>query len=261
MIVDSHCHLDQLRYSDSQTLESLLDEAREKGVSAFLTVATGLESSQVVYKLARQFQDVWCSAGIHPLHTYSRKDWYDYIASFVQKPECLAVGETGLDYYYQHEKTAQDLQRQLLVQHINLSYEHKKPLIIHTRDAKKDTLQSLKNNNLLEKPGVIHCFTEDIPYAKSMLDMGFYISFTGIITFKNASSLREVVNYVPLDRMMVETDSPYLTPEPFRKKSNNPQYVIEVAAMIAKIKHLELEEVSRITSNNFCDLFNAQING
>jgi len=255
MLIDSHCHLNQLKLPQDKTLSAILADAQDRGVHGFLSVATDLKSCSEVQKQSLKYPNVWCSAGIHPLHQIESEDWQRSLTKYLSETKCIAVGETGLDYYYQKEKGQHNIQKQCFLSHVQLSQEHHKPLIIHTRDAKKDTLALLNDQSFSDHPGVIHCFTEDLTFAKNILDLGFYISFTGIVTFKNAQSLREVVKYVPIEKLLVETDSPYLTPEPYRRTPNLPQYVIEVAQCIAKLKGVSLSELAHKTTSNFEHLF------
>ncbi|PXY90486.1 YchF/TatD family DNA exonuclease [Gilliamella apis] len=253
-LIDSHCHLDSLDYTN-KTLDSVLQEALHNDVKHCLSVATtlsGYESMKAMlmpYKKQCSF-----SCGIHPLNLDDEPYDAERFAHLAQEDNVIALGETGLDYYYQQDNL--ELQQYNFIQHIHLGKQLKKPIIVHTRNAKQDTLKILKEEQVYS--GVLHCFTEDIDTAKALLDIGFYISFSGIITFKNAESLREVARFVPLDRMLIETDSPYLAPVPYRGKENQPAYVREVANYLAALKGVTLDTIAQQTTTNFCQLFNLQ---
>ncbi len=171
--------------------------------------------------------------------------------------QVVAIGESGLDYCYCHDEDVKSIQRESFAKHINLSAELQKPIIVHTRDARDDTIAVLRAERAERGRGVMHCFTETLEMAKDALDLGFYISFSGIITFKNASEIREVCKYVPLDRILIETDSPYLAPVPYRGKMNRPAWVQHVAAQVADVKDMTTDEIAAITSENFYQLFKA----
>ncbi len=259
MFVDSHCHLSQLKLQQNQTLADVLEAANNENVQGFLSVATDIDNSLAIQQQANTLKNVWVTAGLHPLHPISDPAWHNQLEALALHQSCVAIGETGLDYYYAREKEAQQWQRDALGYHIDLSNKLGKPLVIHTRNAQQHTLDILKANVKSDKPGVIHCFTEDLKLANSFLELGFYISFSGIITFKNAQSLRDVVKQIPLERILIETDSPYLAPEPFRKESNVPQYVVEVAKCISLIKNEPTEHIARQTTVNFENLFDLKI--
>jgi TatD DNase family protein len=202
--------------------------------------------------MIESFDNVYASCGVHPLDVES--DFaLDTLHRYASHPKVVAIGETGLDYHYQPETA--DLQKLRFEQQVELAVNLNKPLIIHTRNARQDTLDILKQGGAEKCGGVIHCFTEDLDFAKSAIELGFYISISGIVTFKPAVELKEVVKALPLERLLIETDSPYLAPVPHRGKQNQPAYVVEVAAYIAQLKGLSLGEVGEITSKNFRDLF------
>ncbi|PIP80999.1 MAG: hydrolase TatD [Gammaproteobacteria bacterium CG22_combo_CG10-13_8_21_14_all_40_8] len=260
MLVDSHCHLGQIKLTDTMNLDDVLHLARGKGIKGFLSVATDIENAETNYKEQKHHPDVWYSAGIHPLHTKIESDWKTQLAGLVELDQFVAVGETGLDFYYDQASLSQQKQLELFDFHCYLSEQHKKPLIVHTREAKQETVNILKQYNLDQAPGVIHCFTEDWPAAKAFLDLGFYLSFSGIISFKNSQDLRDVLKKVPLERVLVETDSPYLTPMPFRGRSNEPQYVVQVAQAMADVYEIPLEKIAQVTTKNFQQVFKIQLN-
>lgn len=253
-LIDSHCHLNSLDYTN-KTLNSVLQQALHNDVKHCLSVATTLSDYESMKTMLTPYKKQCSfSCGIHPLNLDDEPYDADRFVRLAQEDNVVALGETGLDYYYQQDNI--ELQRANFIEHIKLGKQLKKPIIVHTRNAKEDTLKLLKEEQAYS--GVLHCFTEDIDTAKALLDIGFYISFSGIITFKNAESLREVARYVPLDRLLIETDSPYLAPVPYRGKENQPAYVREVANYLATLKSVSLETIAQQTTTNFCQLFNLQ---
>lgn len=254
MLVDSHCHLDRLDLTPfSESLDAALDAARQRGVGHFLCIGISIENAPVVRAFTQRYPDVDCSVGVHPLDLiHGGEPTLDWLLNELQHPGVVAVGETGLDYYYQTETAA--MQQESFRLHLQAARESKKPVIVHTRDAKQDTLAILREAALPEA-GVMHCFTEDWDMAKAALDLGYYISFSGIVTFKNASALREVALKVPADRLLVETDSPYLAPVPHRGKTNFPAYVADVAEFVAQLRGVSYEELAAQTTANFKRLF------
>lgn len=254
MLVDSHCHLDRLDLTPfSESLDAALDAARQRGVGHFLCIGISIENAPVVRAFTQRYPDVDCSVGVHPLDLiHGGEPTLDWLLNELQHPGVVAVGETGLDYYYQTETAA--MQQESFRLHLQAARESKKPVIVHTRDAKQDTLAILQEAALPEA-GVMHCFTEDWDMAKAALDLGYYISFSGIVTFKNASALREVALKVPADRLLVETDSPYLAPVPHRGKTNFPAYVADVAEFVAQLRGVSYEELAAQTTANFKRLF------
>ncbi|MGZ5182568.1 MAG: TatD family hydrolase [Ramlibacter sp.] len=263
MFVDSHCHL------SFPELSSQLDEIRaamaQAGVDRALCICTTLEEFEDVHALARQYDNFWASVGVHPDNEGVQEPTLQDLLDRAARPRVVAIGETGLDYYQMDERkggrTVADLewQRRRFRTHIQAARTCGKPLIIHTRSASADTLAILREEGEDGSPGsaggVFHCFTETAEVARAALDLGFYLSFSGIVTFKNAADLREVVAFVPDDRLLIETDSPYLAPVPFRGKLNNPSYVPHVAAMVAQVRGVPVETVAEQTSRNFERLF------
>jgi len=253
-LVDSHCHLDRI---DLATLGGGLDHAlaaaREQGVDHLLCVCIDLDNFPAVADIAHRYPQVHASAGVHPNERDTREPEVAELTALAAQAKIVAIGETGLDYF--HGQGDLDWQRKRFRRHIRAARESGKPLIIHTRDAREDTLRILSEERASEVGGVMHCFTEDWAMAERALEMGFYISFSGIVTFRNAEALREVARRVPLARLLVETDSPYLAPVPFRGKSNQPAYVRYVAEQIATLRGLHLEEIARVTTENFFRLF------
>lgn len=260
MFTDSHCHL------TFPELSLQIGEIRQRmqaaSVSRAMCICTTLEEFDDVHALAMQYADFWCSVGVHPDNEGVSEPSVDGLLSLAQRPKVLAIGETGLDYYRLNGRSIADMewQRNRFRVHIQAAQRAQKPLVVHTRSANADTIAILKEEGegvegAKRAGGVFHCFTESIEVAREALDLGYFISFSGIVTFNSAKSLREVVQYVPLDRMLIETDSPYLAPVPHRGKTNDPSFVPLVAAQIAAVKALSIEAVARMTSSNFDALF------
>lgn len=233
--------------------QAALAAAEAAGVEHFLTVAVSIASSHAVRDFARRHPRVSAAVGVHPSEQDEPEATVEQIVALADAPEVVAVGETGLDYHYNEGEL--EWQRQRFRRHVTAARELGKPLIIHTRNARADTVAILREENASEVGGVIHCFTEDYDTAARCLDLGFYISFSGILTFRNAEMLREVARRVPLDRILVETDSPYLAPVPHRGKPNQPALVRHVAEKVAELKQISLEEVVQATGENFFRLF------
>lgn len=253
-LVDSHCHLDSLNFSE-KSIDDVLNEAYRRDVKHCLSVATTLSGYKSMRQALMPYKKVVSfSCGVHPLNLEDEAFDRELFADLAQQENVIALGETGLDYYYQKDNI--ELQQAAFREHIRLGRQLNKPIIVHTREARQDTLSILKEEQVLS--GVLHCFTEDIDTAKQLLDLGFYISFSGIITFKNAQPLREVARYVPLDRILIETDSPYLAPVPYRGKENQPAYVRDVAEYLSILKGVSLDELATQTTDNFCQLFTMQ---
>ncbi|PRB82226.1 TatD family hydrolase [Pseudomonas sp. MYb185] len=259
MLIDSHCHLDRLDLTAHDgSLDNALNAARARGVGKFLCIGVDAANAPVVKQLAEQYEDVWCSVGIHPLDL-SRNEATDlaWLLQALDHSRVVAIGETGLDYHYQPEMA--EAQQASFRCHLQAARQTGKPVIIHTREARADTLELLREADL-PQAGVLHCFTEDWDMARAALDMGYYISLSGIVTFRNAEALREVARRVPADRLLVETDSPYLAPVPHRGKPNEPQFVHEVAAALAQIRGESEETLWENTTANFHRLFPLAIN-
>ncbi|HCH33340.1 MAG TPA: hypothetical protein DE045_10385 [Oceanospirillaceae bacterium] len=253
MIIDSHCHLDKLdtsHYPDG--LAGLIAAAQADGVSQMLCI--GVDTQQFAPMMAQiePYDFIHASAGLHPLGVKELSS-LALLEQQARHKKVVAIGETGLDYFYQQDNAA--LQQQAFAAHLDLARQLKKPVIVHTRDAKADTLAMLRDKADLEVGGVIHCFTEDWAMAKACLDLGFYISISGIVTFNNAKALREVVKKLPMEQLLVETDSPYLTPAPHRGQQNEPKHVRLVAQYVADLKGVSLAQLAAQTSQNFADLF------
>ncbi len=254
--IDSHCHLDRLdlsRYNDS--FDTMVQKTMENGIDHMLCVSIDLESYPAMLALVESFPSISISVGVHPNDRDRKEPSVERLVELAAHPKNVAIGETGLDYYYVKEEM--EWQQQRFRTHIRAARECCKPLIIHTRDAREDTIRILHEEHADEVGGVMHCFTETWEMAQQALELGFYISFSGIVTFKNAEELREVASKVPLDRILIETDAPYLAPVPFRGKPNEPGYVSYVAEKIAELRGLSVEEVGAISSQNFYRLFSA----
>lgn len=253
MFVDSHCHLDRLEWDKlNSPLSDILATARSKGVQHFLCVSVKLSQFDSMLAAVREHSDVSVSCGIHPLNQEDAAE-LPRLAELAQHPSVIAIGETGLDYYYSED--TKQLQQDAFAHHIEVAKQLAKPLIVHTRDAKADTLAMLKAGDAEQCGGVLHCFTEDWPMAKAALDMGFYISLSGIVTFKSAQALQDVAKKIPADRLLIETDSPYLAPVPYRGKTNQPAYVVEVAGFLAALRGQSVGELAKQTTDNFYRLF------
>lgn len=254
MLVDSHCHLDRLNLDPYQgDFNQWLTTTRESGVGHMLCVSIDLESYPQMLALVDQHPDISVSVGVHPNDKDRREPSVDELVELAQHPKNVAIGETGLDYYYLEDDG--QWQRDRFRRHIQAARDAKKPLIIHTRDAREDTIAILREESAAEVGGVMHCFTETWEMAQQAMEMGFYISFSGIVTFKNAAELRDVASKVPLDKMLIETDSPYLAPVPYRGKPNEPRYVSKVAEKIAELRDIDVEELIEITTDNYFRLF------
>ena len=252
-VTDSHCHLDHvLSALPELSLSDLVEQANAQGVKRLLNVCIELKHFDRVLNPALEYDHIYASAGQHPCDCDG--GWsFEQLCAFAQHEKVIAIGETGLDYF--HQETAPELQQESFVAHMTASKQLKKPLIIHTRDARKDTISLLSEHADRDVAGVMHCFTEDWSMAKQALDLGFYISFSGIVTFKNASNLRDVAKKVPLDRLLIETDAPYLAPVPHRGKTNQPAFVTHVGHAIASLRFMTYEALAEATNHNFEALF------
>jgi TatD DNase family protein len=255
MYVDSHCHLSFPELS--ARLPEIRADMQAAGVDRALCICTTLEEFERVHRLALDHDNFWASAGVHPDEENAAEPTVDTLVALASRPKVVAIGETGLDYYRLNGRSVADMewQRERFRVHIRAGRTTGKPLVIHTRSASADTLAVLEDEGHGEVRGVFHCFTETMEVAAAALDLGFMISFSGILTFKTAADLREVARQVPLDRCLIETDSPYLAPVPYRGKTNSPAYVPYVARQIAELKGVPVEEVARATSSNFERLF------
>lgn len=255
MYVDSHCHLTFPELAED--LPRVLAAMADAGVDRALTICTTLEEADQVQSLAEAHANLWATVGVHPDNEGVREPSVDELVALSRRPKVMALGETGLDYYRLGERSVADMewQRERFRVHIRAARQTGLPLVIHTRSASDDTLAILREEGAGAVRGVFHCFTETREVARGALELGFMISFSGILTFKNAGDLREVAREVPLDRCLIETDSPYLAPVPYRGKTNQPAYVPHVAAQIAQLKGMPVETIAQHTSANFERLF------
>jgi TatD DNase family protein len=250
-LTDSHCHLNFESLRDN--LPQVLQNARDAGVGHMLCIGVTLEKFPEVLGLARDYPNIFASVGVHPDERNGYDPTADELVELARDPRVVAIGETGLDYF----RLKGDLrwQQERFRRHIHAAREVNKPLIIHTREAAEDTLQILREEGADQVGGVMHCFTESWETARAALDLGFYISFSGIVTFRNADALRTVAAQVPADRLLIETDAPYLAPVPCRGKTNEPAFVRHVAEQISRLRDVSLDEIAASTTANFFRLF------
>jgi TatD DNase family protein len=253
-LIDSHCHLNQL-----DNIEQALTEATANDVAACLCVCITREDVPILYSIANKYPQVSISVGIHPNEPMDAGATRNELVAWGQAPRVIAIGETGLDYYHIKDSAALEHQRWQFRQHIHAARELGKPLIIHTRAAAEDTLTLMQEEQAQEVGGVMHCFTESFDIARRAMDLNFYISFSGILTFKNALQLHDVAKRVPLDRILIETDSPYLAPVPFRGKPNHPALVKYVAYALAELRNESYETIAQATTANFYRCFASAI--
>lgn len=256
MLIDTHTHLDDARYNDDR--EAMIARAREAGVEAFVTIGCDLTTSRSAVLLADQHPCIYASIGVHPHEVKHINDgWYDEFRRLARNKKVVAYGEIGLDYHYNHSSPKD--QRERFREQIHLARELQLPVIIHTREAQEDTVKILKEERASDVGGVFHCFSGDAWLAKDALDLGFYLSFSGILTFQNATMLREIAKNTPLDRVLIETDCPYLTPVPHRGKRNEPAFVAFVAKQLAEIHagtpSMSVDAIERMTTDNAKRLF------
>lgn len=254
MFVDSHCHLDRLDLTPYDgNLDLALEAARARGVHRFLAIATSLDGAPNLADIARRHVDVDISVGVHPLHEVAQEPDSAAIQACADWYGAVAIGETGLDFHY--DSIPRDIQRQRFVAHLQAARELELPVVVHTREAREETLALILEYVDPAVGGVLHCFTEDIDMAREAVRSGFCISLSGIVTFASADALRDVARQVPLDRLLIETDSPFLAPVPYRGRPNEPQWVVEVAECIARERGITVDEVAMQTRANFYRLF------
>jgi len=254
MFVDSHCHLTYEPLVDN--ISTIVNNCKESDVHKLLTIGTNIESSVKCIEISKQYENIYSSIGIHPVEAHNEINKKDQIQKLYRSSnKNIGYGETGLDFYYSVSEKKSQID--LFEIHIKYAIEDNSTVIVHTRDAEDETLSILKehkkNSNLRV---LIHCFTGSMKFAKSLLDIGCYISFSGIITFKNATDIQDVATYVPLNRILIETDSPYLSPHPLRGKKNSPENVVLVAKKLSELKNLNIEHIGKETTSNFLKLFN-----
>ena len=258
MFVDSHCHL------TFPELHERIGEIRKAMAAAqvgrALCICTTLEEFPAVHALATRYSNFWATAGVHPDNEGVKEPTAESLMALADMPRVVAIGETGLDYYRLDGRSVDDMgwQRERFRVHIRVARAARLPLVVHTRSASDDTLSILKEEGAASAGGVFHCFTETIDVARAALDLGFHISFSGILTFRNASDIRDVARFVPLDRCLIETDSPYLAPVPYRGKTNDPSLVRYVARALAETKGIPIEEIAQATSANFDCVFRVE---
>ena len=251
MFIDSHCHINFPELSNN--LDEILDNMRKNGVTHALCVGVNLENFPQIQELSEQHEQIYASVGVHPDYEQDVEPTQELLVQMAQHQKVIAIGETGLDYF--RLKGDLEWQRERFRIHIRAARASHKPLIIHTREAAQDTLRIMSEEGADLIGGVMHCFTESLEVAQEAIKMNFYISFSGIVTFKKATSIKEVAQHIPLNRILIETDAPYLAPVPYRGKLNQPAYVKHVAEEIAKLREIPLEEVGRATTENFGRLF------
>jgi TatD DNase family protein len=253
VFIDSHCHLDRLKLEDfDNNLDNVVNAALAEKVNTLLCVSVTLEDFPAMAEATAKYDNVWLTCGAHPLNQADEID-SALLTRLATDPRVVAIGETGLDYFYAPE--TKSVQLDSFRKHIRVANQLKKPLIIHTRGAQEDTLAMLRAEQAENVGGILHCFTESWEMAEQAIAMGFYISFSGIVTFKNATDLKEVAKKVPSERFLIETDAPYLAPVPHRGKQNQPAYVVEVAKHLASIRGTSVAEIARQSSENFHRLF------
>ena len=255
MYVDSHCHLSFPELS--QRIDQIRADMSVAQVGRALCICTTLEEFEQVHALATRYDNFWCSAGVHPDNEGVQEPTVSDLVLLAAKPRVVAIGETGLDYYRLNGRSIAEMawQRERFQVHIDAARQCALPLVVHTRNSSNDTVAMLRAAGELAAAGVFHCFTESAEVARAALDLGFYISFSGILTFKTAADLRDVARFVPLERCLIETDSPYLAPAPHRGKTNSPANVPYVAQQLALVKGLSLDAIARATTENFERLF------
>ncbi|MBV1819483.1 TatD family hydrolase [Anaerosalibacter bizertensis] len=253
MLIDSHAHLDDPKFNKDR--DRLIKSLKQNDISLVINVGADVSSSIKSVKLADEYENIYAAVGVHP-HSAKEMDdsTIDVLKAFAKRDKVVAIGEIGLDFHY--DNSPRDIQRKWFIEQIKLAKELDMPIIVHSRDADQETFDILKEEADERLRGVLHCYSGSAEMAKDYIDLGFYISLAGPVTFKNARKPKEVAKVVPMDKLLIETDSPYLTPEPHRGKRNEPLYVRHVASMIAELRGMDFEDVGRITSENTKRLFN-----
>lgn len=252
MLVDSHCHLDF--ESLYENLPAVLSNAKECGVDTILTIATNRSNINIVKDISKNNTNIWCSVGIHPHSVISDYLTYKQLLQLSNHSKVVGIGETGLDYYYNY--SPKNTQVESFLVHCQAAKKSNLPIIIHNRNSDTDMIHLLQaESGAGQLRGVVHCFTSSKELARVALDLGFYISFSGIVTFKNSDAVRDIARYVPEERILVETDAPYLSPEPHRGKKNQPAYVKHTAQFVAELRKMTFNQLSELTTNNFFNLF------
>ncbi|ACL30157.1 TatD family hydrolase [Buchnera aphidicola] len=261
-LIDSHCHLDRLNYNlPLENIEDVLKKSYQNHVKNFLTVSTCISNFYNIKKLFKKYNTIFYSCGVHPLNCKKELNLFHTIENLsneIKKLSCIkdviALGETGLDYYY--SSATKKIQQDFFREHIRVAIKLKKPIIVHSRNASEDTIKILQEENAEKCKGVLHSFTGDYNTACKLLDLGFYISCSGIITFKNSLELCKTIRKIPLNRLLIETDSPYLSPAPYRGKGNQPAYLFYIAEYLSILKEIDIHALGHITTSNFRTLFN-----
>lgn len=249
MYIDTHCHLNFKAFANDYA--AVIERALGAGVKKMIVAGSNLETSAQAVQIASEYQNVYAAVGLHPIHA-GDEDFGDEFEKLAKNKKVVAIGETGIDYYHGRENA--ELQKEVFQKHLNLARVLSKPVILHCREAADDLLSILMAQSSVPK-AVLHCFSEDCQFAKIILDMGFYLSFTGLITFTKNQETFEVIKNVPLERILIETDCPYMTPELYRGKRNEPAYVIEIAQKIAELRKIPIEDVERATTQNAMEFF------
>ncbi|ANZ22560.1 DNAse [Buchnera aphidicola (Diuraphis noxia)] len=261
-LIDSHCHIDRLNYDIShKNIQDVLRKAYKNHVKNFLAVSTSINNFDKIQKLSKDNTSIFYSCGIHPLNCKRELKNFSNLENLSKKIEeqsyvknVIALGETGLDYF--HSTDTKNIQKKLFREHIRIAKNVKKPIIVHSRNAINDILKILREENAEKCKGILHSFTEDYNSASKLLDMGFYISISGIITFKNSTQLQNTITKIPLERLLIETDSPYLSPEPYRGLENQPAYLFDIAKYISLLLKIDIKTLAKIIKKNFFTLFN-----
>lgn len=253
---DTHCHLDYF-----ENHREVIESAFLNNVDFLNSICVEIKKFDEILNIIEKYKNIFCSIGQHPLYIKDEKEIIkntEIIEIKINKfkDKIVAIGETGLDYFKIEDKNLLDIQQKSFIEHIKISNKHNLPLVVHTRNAKEDTLRMLKKE---KAKGLIHCFTEDLDFLKKVLDLGFYVSFSGIVTFKNAIEIQNCAKYCPLDRILIETDAPYLSPIPFRGKQNKPEYIKFIAEFLANIKNIAINNFINTTTQNALQLFNIKV--
>ncbi|MDC0074681.1 TatD family hydrolase [Alphaproteobacteria bacterium] len=256
MLVDSHCHLDNEKLHNISI--EIIERAKNLGIGSLLTISTSLESIKKNIEIAENFDDVWCSVGIHPHEADKQKLSFNEIHKIAKHKKVIGIGETGLDFFYNYSSV--ENQETSFRTHLEAANISNLPIIIHNRNSDDLMAKILKDETLNKNiSGVIHCFSSSKKLAKTVLDLGFYISISGIITFKKSDEIREIAKFVPMDKLLIETDAPYLAPVPYRGKTNEPSLMIHTAEVISSVKSISLNRLAETTTNNFFKLFSKSI--
>ncbi|QWD27539.1 TatD family hydrolase [Polynucleobacter paneuropaeus] len=255
MFIDSHCHLDFPEFQSR--LPEVLSNMEKANVQHALCVSVDLPDFPKVLKLAEDHTHLYASVGVHPDYEDTPEPSFEFLVETAKHPKIVAIGETGLDYYRMGDRSYESMewQRERFRTHIRAAIASRRPLIIHTRSASADTLRILQEEGASKIGGVMHCFTESLEVAQAAMEMGFFISFSGIVTFKSAKDLQETCRQVPLDKLLIETDSPYLAPVPYRGKTNEPAWVAQVGEFVADLKGVSVERLAKQTYDNFFECF------